>query len=135
MFPLIIRYKSGLLLAQLIAALFLIFLSLYTGSVYRVVLAAVWLVIGFVNLFNNSILEITPDEILVKNGLGMVSRRYSLNDADIEVRNKKIFYNKKKIFTYSVLFVEDDFNRIREFLTDNNPNLNLQRHLIDGNED
>ena len=135
MFPLKIRYKSGLLFAQLIAALFLVFLSLYKGSVYRVVLAAIWLVIGFVNLFNNSILEITADEIIVKNGLGMVAGRYSLNNTDIEVRNKKIFYNKKKIFSYSVLFVEDDFNKIREFLTGNNPNLNLQRHLIDGNED
>ena len=135
MFPLKIRYKSGLLLAQLIAALFLIFLSLYTGSVYRVTLAAVWLVIGFVNYFNNSILVITQTEILVKNGLGMVSGHYPLNDADIEVRNKKIYYNKKKIFSHSFIFVEEDFNRIREFLTDNNPNLNLQRHLVDGSED
>jgi hypothetical protein len=133
--PLKIRYKFGFIVAQLIAAFFLLFLSAYTASMPRIVLACFWLLIGFINLVNNSVLELNSKEIIVKNGLGLVAKRYAINKGAIEVKRKQIYLNNKKIYTHSFFFDEEDFVKVRDYLTTNNPNLNLGRHLIAEDED
>lgn len=107
--PLKIRQRLGFVFTQLLMALFLIFLSLYTGSNYRLILGVIWLLIGLNSLRNNSILEVTEKELLVRNGLGMISKRFAYKEGEVEVRGKKIFINQQKIYSHSFFFVEEDF--------------------------
>ncbi len=129
--PLTIRYKPIFTYGQLIMALLLLFLAFYTGSMYRAVLAAVWMIIVANNMLNNSVLDVTETEILVKNSLGMISKRYVYQEGAVEVRDKQIFFDKQKIFSHSFFFSEEDFEKVREYLTLKNPELNLGRHLVD----
>ena len=135
MTPLKIRYRFWFLTIVIVMALVLMLLSLYTDSNYRLVLAIIWLVIGLNNWRNNSVLDITATEILTRNGLGIVTKRYAYQEGEVEVRNKQIFFNKKKIYSHSVTFVEEDFEKVREYLTIKNPELNLGRHLVSEDED
>ncbi|MCH2021391.1 MAG: hypothetical protein MK207_02825 [Saprospiraceae bacterium] len=135
MLPLKIRYKFGFIIAQLIAAFFLLFLSVYTASMTRIILACLWLLIGFINLINNSVLELHVNEIIVKNGLGFVAKRYMISQDQIEVKKRQIYLKNKLIFTHTFLYEVEDFVKVRDYLTMNNSNLNLGRHLIEEDED
>jgi hypothetical protein len=135
MIPLKIRYRFWFLAIVIVMALFLMFLSLYTQSNYRLALAIIWLVIGLNNWRNNSVLDVTSTEIMTRNGLGIVTKRYAYQEGEVEVRDKQIFFNKKKIYSHSITFLEEDFEKVREYLTTENPELNLIRHLVPEDED
>lgn len=112
-------------------ALFLILLSLYTNSFYRVILAVIWLLIGLNNAFNNAVLEVNETEIILRNGLGIVTKNYPYQKGRVRVNDKEIYFNEKRIYRHSFTFSRNDFELIREYLTSKNPELNLGRHLVD----
>lgn len=126
-----IRYQFWFLALIIMMALFLIFLSLYTNSFYRVILAVIWLIIGLNNAFNNAILEVNETEIILRNGLGIVTKRYAYQEGRVRVSDKEIYFNEERIYKHSFTFSRDDFELIREYLTLKNPELNLDRHLVD----
>ena len=125
-----IRYRVWFLVLLTSMALLLMMLSIYTNSMYRLGLALIWLTIGLNNWYNNAVLELTDEELLTRNGLGFITGRYAYLEGEVEVRAKQIYFNQKKIYSHSITFVEEDFEKVREYLTSNNPELNLVRHLV-----
>lgn len=129
--PLKIRYQAWFLAFNIIMALFLILLAWYTQSLYRVILGAIWLLIGLNNAYNNAVLELTNEELILRNGLGLIAKRFAYKDSSIEVKNKAIYLDNKRIYKHLFTFLEPDFERVRTYLVLNNPELNLDRHLIE----
>lgn len=129
--PLKIRYQTWFLAFNMMMALLLILLSWYTQSLYRVVLGAIWLLISLNNIYNNTILEVTSQELILRNGLGVIGKRYSYKEGKIMVRDKAIYFNDKRIYKHLFTFSESDFERVRTYLVSNNPDLNLDRNLIE----
>ncbi|CAA6811604.1 MAG: Unknown protein [uncultured Aureispira sp.] len=131
MLPLKIRYQSWFLAVNIIMAFLLILLSWYTHSLYRVGLGAIWMLISLNNIYNNSILELTDEELILRNGLGVVAKRYSYKESRVVVRDKAIYLDDKRVYKHLFTYLEADFERIRDCLVLNNPELNLDRHLIE----
>jgi hypothetical protein len=129
--PLKIRYQTWFLAFNIIMAFLLILLSWYTHSLYRVVLGAIWLLISVNNIYNNSILELTDEELILRNGLGIIAKRYLYKKSKIVVRDKAIYLDDKRIYKHLFTFSESDFECVRTYLVSNNPELNLDRHLIE----
>lgn len=129
--PLKIRYQIWFLVFNIMMALLLILLAWYTDSLYRIILGAIWLLIGSSNIYNNSILELTNEELILRNGLGIIAKRYLYKESNIVVRDKAIYLNDKRIYKHLFTFSESDFERVRTYLISNNPELNLGRHLIE----
>jgi len=130
MFPIKIRYKRIFVFVQLFAALLLIFLSFYNYSIFRIILGIIWLFIGMNNLFT-AILEVDEKEIVVRNVFGFVTQRIPYQQKKIEVREYKILMDDKVLYKHSFVFVERDFEKVRAYLSAENPDIHLKRHLID----
>lgn len=126
-----IRYQTWFLALNMIMALLLLFLSWYTQSLYRIVLGVIWLLISCNNMYNNSVLELTEEELILRNGLGVIAKRYQHKKAKVVVRDQTIYVNEKRVYRHQFTFSRDDFERIREYLVLDNPELNLDRHLIE----
>ncbi|WP_264789090.1 hypothetical protein [Aureispira anguillae] len=118
-------------------AFFLILLSLYTDSVYRIILGLIWLVIGLNNAYNNAVLEVTETTISIRNSLGIITKRYAYREGDISIRKQEIYFNKERIYKHLFTFSQADFEQVSAYLTSENPELNLGRHLVadDDSED
>ena len=129
--PLKIRYQTWFLALNIIMALFLILLSWYTASLYRAALGAIWLLISLNNIYNNSILEVSREELILRNGLGVIAKRYLYKENSVEVRDKAIYLNDKRVYKHLFTFSESDFEAVRTYLVSNSPALNLDRHLIE----
>jgi hypothetical protein len=129
--PLKIRYQFWFLALNITMAFLLILLAWYTQSLYRVVLGAIWLLISLNNIYNNSILELTEEELILRNGLGVIAKRHSYKKQRIVVRNKSIYLDDKRVYKHLFTYLESDFERVRAYLVLNNPELNLERHLIE----
>jgi len=131
MLPLRIRYQTWFLAFNTMMALFLILLSWYTESLYRIVLGVIWLLISCNNIYNNAILELTNEELILRNGLGVIAKRYLYKEGKIMVRDKAIYLNNKRIYKHLFTFSESDYEYVRTYLVSSNPDLNLDQHLIE----
>jgi hypothetical protein len=80
--------------------------------------------------WQGAILELDEKEIRIKNGLGIVLKRIAYQEELVEVTENEIWINKKKVFAHSFIFIREDFEEVKTFLATQNPNANLQRHLI-----
>jgi hypothetical protein len=129
--PLKIRYQIWFLALNIMMAFLLILLAWYTHSLYRVGLGAIWLLISLNNIYNNSILELTDTELIVRNGLGVVAKRHAYKKSRVVVRDKAIYLDDKRVYKHLFTYLESDFERVRAYLVLNNPELNLDRHLIE----
>lgn len=117
------------MLGKSLVALLLLGLSIYIQSKLQIGLACIWLLTGVRN-YNASILEVTEEEIILKNSWGFITKKHKYKEADIEIKGNRIFLNKKKIYTHSFMFLRQDFKKVCAFLLEQNPANNLQRHLI-----
>lgn len=129
--PLKIRYQIWFLALNILMAFLLILLAWYTHSLYRVGLGSIWLLISLNNIYNNSILELTDTELILRNGLGVVAKRYAYKESRVLVRDKAIYLDDKRVYKHLFTYLESDFERVRAYLVLNNPELNLDRHLIE----
>lgn len=129
--PLKIRYQFWFLALNVMMAFLLVLLAWYTQSLYRVVLGGIWLLISLNNIYNNSILELTDEELILRNGLGVIAKRHSYKESTVVVRNKAIYLDDKRVYKHLFTYLESDFERVRAYLVLKNPELNLDRHLIE----
>ena len=129
--PLKIRYQIWFLALNIMMAFLLILLAWYTHSLYRVGLGGIWLLISLNNIYNNSILELTETELILRNGLGVVAKRHLYKKSRVVVRDKAIYLDDKRVYKHLFTYLESDFERVRTYLVLNNPELNLDRHLIE----
>ena len=131
MLALKIRYKSWFLVVNITMAFVLILLSWYMHSFYRIVLGAIWMLISLNNVYNNSILELTDKELILRNGLGVIAKRYAYKESKVLVRDKAIYIDDKRVYKHLFTYLEADFEVVKERLVLNNPELNLDRHLVE----
>jgi hypothetical protein len=130
MLPLLkIRYNPYFCASQFFIAVLLLSLALYTDNWLQALLALILLTMSFRN-WRGGILELYEEEIWIKNGLGIVLKKVSFKNEPIEIRADKIIINNKTIYKHSFMFVRPDFDEVKAFLAAQNPNNNLQRHLI-----
>ncbi|WMX14539.1 hypothetical protein [Aureispira sp. CCB-E] len=129
--PLKIRYRTWFLALNVAMAFLLILLAWYTQSTYRIILGAIWILISLNNMYTNAVLELTDQQLILRNGLGIVSQNYDYKGKNIVVREKAIYLDEKRVYKHLFTFSPLDFERVRAYLDSRNPELNLGRHLIE----
>lgn len=119
---------------MLLMAIVLMALSIYTQSLYRIGLAVIWLVLGLKNAYHNAVLEVTPTEIMLRNGLGIINKRYSYEKEMLSCRDQVLYVGEEKVYKHLFTFSREDFEQVKTFFISNNSEHNIGRHLI-GEED
>jgi len=89
------------------------------------------MLISLNNVYNNSILELTDKELILRNGLGVIAKRYAYKESKVLVRDKAIYIDDKRVYKHLFTYLEADFEVVKERLVLNNPELNLDRHLVE----
>lgn len=93
-----IKYSKVVPIIILLCSLLTIYVALVAGFSINTFLGLILLLVS-VGMLTRNIIIIKPNQILIKNLLGMTVKSYSYTPEQIEVKKNSVYVNQKKVFS------------------------------------